>query len=232
MRKFKTLFLLLFLLVTVCSQAQVKWGVKAGWNMSAALIKDDYGYTKVKLRPGFNIGGTADLPISEKVFVQPALLFTTKGFGMDQASGNTYLEGLDKIHFTPYYLELPINLVYRPRIGGTHMLLGIGPYIGYGIGGRWKAESDNISVKGTLKFMNDYSSMDSSFGGDSRKAPYLKPFDFGGNFLIGVEITPKLYVQLQGQMGLINLEPTINGMRDEKSSTRNVGGGLSVGYKF
>ena len=229
----KTLLLLIISsFIYVNSFSQIQWGVKAGGNMSAMLMKDESGYLKTKLVPGFHFGGLAEIPLSGRIFVQPSLLFTSKGFKVDQDGFAEYLYGVDQIKFTSYHVELPINFIFKPQVGKGNMLLGAGPYVAYGLGGNWKAESNGVSVKGKLKFLNDYISSDSTLGGGTRKIPYTKPFDFGGNILIGYEINENLFFHINGQIGLIDIDPSYNGMRDEKSFVKTVGGGLSVGYRF
>lgn len=227
-----------FTLLIICSTlylhsfSQIQWGVKAGGNMSAMLMKDESGYLKTKLVPGFHVGGFAEAALSETFFVQPSLLFTSKGFKVDQDGFAEYLYGVDQIKFISYHLELPINFIFKPQLGNGRMMLGAGTYVAYGLGGNWEAASNGISVKGKLKFLNDYNSSDSTLGGSTRKIPYTKPFDFGGNILIGYEINPNLFFHLNGQIGLIDIDPTYNGMKDEKSSVKTVGGGVIVGYRF
>lgn len=212
------------------ASSQIQWGVKAGGNLSGMLLKEDIGYTRVKLRPGFHIGGTADIPLSGKFYLQPALQFTTKGFKIDKYGQD--LSGLDYMQFTSYHLELPVNIVFKPKVGNGKMLLGVGPYIAYGIGGRWKAGADRFSVTGKLKFKNDISIADSANIASSRTVPYTKPFDLGANLLVGYEFNKHFYFHLNGQLGLINIDPTLNGVSDETSSMKTVQGGLSIGYKF
>ena len=221
-----------YIAITHEMPAQVQWGVKAGGNLSAMLLKDESGYTKVKLRPGFHLGGTADLALSDKFFLQPALLFTSKGFTIDKEGGAQYLYGVDKIKFTSYHIELPVNFIFKPQVGKGRMLLGAGPYIAYGLGGRWKAEANGMSVTGKLKFLNDFSSSDSSWGGNNRTIPYTKPFDFGANILIGYEFSKSLYIHLNGQLGLLDIDMSYDGLSDETSSLKTVQGGLSIGYRF
>jgi len=231
--KRKTLILLLTSFsIAYQISAQVQWGIKAGGNLSAMLLKDESGYVKVKMLPGFHLGGTADLALADKFSLQPALLFTSKGFTMDKDGGAEYLYDVEKIKFTGYYIELPVNFIFKPQVGNGRMLLGAGPYIAYGLGGHWKAEANGVSVKGKLKFVNDISGTDSSLSGNSRTVPYIKPFDFGANILIGYEFSKHLYFHINGQLGLLDLDPSIDGVSDERSSMKTVQGGLSIGYRF
>jgi len=217
---------------TYHASAQVQWGVRGGGNLSAMLLKEQGGYTKVKLRPGFHIGGTAEMALSGRFSFQPSLLFSTKGFTIDKDGGAQYLYNVDKINFTSYYIELPLNFIFKQAVGKGRMLLGAGPYFAYGIGGRWKAEANGLGVTGKLKMLNDYSSLDSTLGGNSRTVPYTKPFDFGANILIGYEFSQNLYFHINGQLGLLDIDPSYNGVSDETSSVKTVQGGLSIGYRF
>ncbi|MBL7736643.1 MAG: PorT family protein [Chitinophagaceae bacterium] len=231
--KTKTIILLLICAaITAETSAQIQWGVKGGGNMSGVLLKDEAGYTKVKLRPGFHFGGTADISVSDNFSLQPALLFTTKGFTMDNDGFSQYLNGVDNIKFTSYHIELPINLIFKPIAGNGRLLLGAGPYLAYGFGGQWKAAANGVSVTGKLKFLNDLSDADSSLGGNSRTIPYFKPFDFGANILIGYEFRKNIYFHINGQLGLRDLDPAYNGVNDEKSSVKTAQGGISIGYRF
>lgn len=231
----KYVFFLLVLFYTAGSEisAQVQWGIRAGGNLSSMLLEDEGEYIKTKLQPGFHIGGTADVFISDKFSLQPALLFTTKGFKLDDDGFADALYGVDYIKFMSYHIDLPVNVVFKPQLGNGNLLLGAGPYISYGLGGRWKAGADGMSVKGKLKFTNDIADVDSfSTGGNNRTLPYMKPFDFGANILLGYEFRNNFYFQLNGQLGLVDVDPAYNGVSDERSSVKNVGGSISIGYKF
>jgi hypothetical protein len=58
----------------------------------------------------------------------------------------------------------------------------------------------------------------------------LKRFDAGGNFLVGYELSNHLSAQLNAGLGLININN--RGQGDTKSSLKNTGFGLSLGYRF
>lgn len=231
--RLRIIFISLLCLVLLSeASAQVQWGLKAGGNLSAMLLKDEGGYTRVKLRPGFHLGGTTDIKLSEPFFLQPALLLTSKGFSLDKDGGALVLYDVDKIRFTSYYVELPVNLLFKLNMEKNRIFFGAGPYIAYGLGGGWKAEANGLSVKGKLKFLNNYSSMDSSFGGNTRTVPYTRPFDFGVNILAGYELSNNLYFHLNGQLGLLDVDMSYNGVSDERSSVKTVQGGISIGYRF
>lgn len=140
------------------------------------------------------------------------------------------MPGPDNYTFTTtgYYLELPINIIYRPSVGSGNLLLGAGPYIGYGLGGKWTNESSTINTKGDLVFVNDYDQYDNAGG---RNFVYGRNPDYGINLLIGYEFANKISVQLNGQLGLRDITPLKDGQQlDVKQN--NVQFGISAGYTF
>jgi len=216
--------------ISGAAMSQVEIGIRAGANMSNATIKDaNDNKADTKLNPGFHAGVTFDIPIADEFYVQPGALFSTKGYKMkDEGSvlGNTY-EGTLKV--TPSYIEVPVNFLYKPELGSGKLLLGAGPYVAYGIGGKWKLDgsfnNSSASTDGDLEFKND--TKDAS----NDKQIYGKPFDAGANLLFGYEFANKLSFQLNGQLGLLNIVPKNDGDKPD-AKMKNSGFGISVGYKF
>ncbi|HEX7753734.1 MAG TPA: porin family protein [Niabella sp.] len=209
------------------AMAQVEIGIRAGANFSNATIKDANGKkVDTKINPGWHAGVTFDIPVADEFYVQPGALFSTKGYKITSDNSDaTYKE-------TPSYIEVPINFLYKPELGSGKLLLGVGPYVAYGLGGKWKADASgsfgpidvNGKADGSLKFKNDIKPGDND-------AVYGKPFDFGGNLLFGYEFANKLSVQLNGQLGLVNLMPKYDGQKQD-GTIKNSQFGISVGYKF
>jgi hypothetical protein len=54
--------------------------------------------------------------------------------------------------------------------------------------------------------------------------------DFGGNLLVGYELSSKLSFQLNAQLGMTNIQTKIEGQTTAK--IKNTGFGVSVGYRF
>jgi len=114
-----------------------------------------------------------------------------------------------------------LDFLYKGSLSGGKILLGIGPYVGFGIGGKIKSSSSSIDIK----FKNDVSTS------DIENAVYYKPIDFGGNMMAGYEFANKLSFALNVFLGLSNIEPKIDGKQYD-SSTKNNGFGLTFGYRF
>lgn len=175
------------------------------------------------------LGLTVDIHVAGDFFIQPAAQYSREGY--KQETGGFYGTATNfKVNVS--YIELPLNLLYKPRLGTGSLLLGAGPYIGYGTGGKWKSDNDvaigdmRIGNKGNVIFKKD--AMD---GGDLDSYTYGKPVDYGLNFLAGYEFFNKLSAQLNAQLGLANLQPDINGV-NSMGKLKNTVFGISLGYKF
>ena len=122
MKKLIPLLLLLF-----CSlNAYPQWGVKGGINRSNMT-----GARIHRCTHGAHIGGTYDLKLSDKWYLQPELLFTSIGCkigndGVIVKGGHVYIDAL----------ELSGNFSLRPAItNNTKLLLEFGPYARCGLFG-------------------------------------------------------------------------------------------------
>ena len=59
----------------------------------------------------------------------------------------------------------------------------------------------------------------------------MKGLGFGGNLLVGYELTSKISFQLNAQLGMSNLDSKLEGEKQD-GKTKNTGFGISVGYRF
>lgn len=215
----KLLIPLVIITLSLNSMAQ-GFGVRAGVNFQNINGKDSEGdQLENNLIPGFNLGVNYEIPVGTDIYFQPGLLFSMKG-----AKSETTILTVDfdeKVLIS--YIELPLNLVFKPLLGSGHMLLGFGPYLAYGVGGKYKLDSDVVNNEFDIKFKN-------SIDDQGEDEFYLRPFDAGANFIIGYELANMLSLQLNAQLGLVNILPESS--VDDKSVWKNTGFGLSVGYRF
>ena len=107
-----------------------------------------------------------------------------------------------EIDYKISYVELPLNLLYRGALGNGFVLLGFGPYVGYAVNATATA-------------------------GDVDTDMDIKALDAGAGVYAGYETGLGLYFQLNTQYGLLNMNPD-----DDDSVMKNVGFGLSLGYRF
>jgi hypothetical protein len=230
-KKLHTLILLFSLAATVnMANAQTKVGVKAGMNFSnVRLNEENESKANTQSIPGVVLGLTVDIPVACDFYIQPAIQYSRKGY--KQKTGGFYGTATNfKVNVS--YVEVPVNILYKPCVGTGRLLIGAGPYIAYGMGGKWK--SDNRVVMGDISIGNTGDVIfrnDAMDGGDINSYIYGKRLDYGLNFLAGYEFFRKLSFQLGGQLGLANLKPEVNGVK-RTGKLKNAGFSISVGYQL
>ncbi|MBT1702539.1 porin family protein [Chryseosolibacter indicus] len=140
MKNLKNLLFLgivLFVKLNVSAQTSpLRFGIKTGLNLSSATVHDATGTNS---KTGYHIGGTLEYSFSQKFLIKSGLLFSTKGSKIDQLNASSYIPSpIDDTHtFNASYLILPLHGAYRLNVNNTvDIVLGAGPYFGYGIGGK------------------------------------------------------------------------------------------------
>lgn len=198
-------------------------GVLGGVNFQNLNGKDLSGdKLENDLLVGFHAGVNVQIPIAPEFYFQPGLLFSTKGAKKETSVlGTTYTATINLS-----YIEMPLNFVYKGALGNGFILLGVGPYVGYGISGKVKTEGGIIKYEHDIEFQNVVEV------GDPIEVPYFKAFDMGGNIFAGYEMAGGLFLQLNAQLGMLKINPEYKYLNDDKSSIKNTGFGLSVGYRF
>ncbi|TCN70712.1 porin family protein [Acetobacteroides hydrogenigenes] len=193
-------------LAAVAANAQVKFGPKVGLNFSTMSSKGGGFSADAKMRTGYQIGMVFQGDIAPNVFVQPSILFSSKGSKYDNGL-------IEKV--VANYIDVPVNFGYRINLGGANLNLLAGPYFAYGVGGKVTSTLDVILGKITVE-------EDIKWGSDKDK-DHFKPFDMGINLGGGVEFN-SFQVSLQYGFGLLNINPN--------SDITNKNGVLSLSAAF
>jgi len=204
--------------LTVMASAQTtegtSFGFKAGVNFQNLTGKDVNGdKLDNKLKTGLALGVNAQIPVATDFYIQPGVEFNQKGAKSNDGNYTTSLS----------YIDIPVSLVYKPMLGTGRLILGFGPYVGFGVGGKVKGGGSTADVK----FDNDITISDFNTGN-----AYFKRMDAGANFLAGYEMSSKLSLQLNAQLGLVKINPKIEEVPNDQSSVKNTGFGLSLGYRL
>jgi len=197
----------------------ISFGLRGGVNLQNINGKDNSGdKLENDMLTGFNAGVVIQIPVAPEFYFQSGLLYTTKG-----AKSDNFLGTGTSVKLNPSYIELPLNFLYRPILGQGHFLLGFGPYVAYGLGGKATLGSNEYDIE----YASEYSSI-LPYG------QYLKRLDFGGNLFFGYELSNGISLQLNTQFGMaeINAKNTNPLYTNSKASFKNTGFGLSVGYMF
>lgn len=219
---------------SIHSGAQVRVGIKAGANYTNLHLIDKEGYIiETYFKPGYQAGVYADVPLSKKFSFQPSLLYATKGYKEDRTIAlNAYQYIRVSYAVAPVYVEAPLHFVYK-SLSKISPMIGAGPYIAYGLGGKWKGLApvgyeSYVVPKGTIQFVEDYSNKDTA----STVLGNIRKIDTGVSGFIGVGFGKGFSVQLGGQFGLLNLEPFSSGLRPAKAVKTNYGAHLALAYTF
>ncbi len=204
--------MLLSFIWTVQAQQDVtvRFGGVAGFNMSkwGGDFTDDL---KTTFKPGFHIGGVAELIINPEWSIQPELLFSLQGTNSD-----VFDKGVGAM-----YIKIPL-VVYRSfsiANGAGRLSPGIGFYCAEGIAGKFDGNKTNgygfnvnaINEEEPGMYLGDQST-----------------FDQTGRFDWGLEIK----VNYELRKGKVNGMFAGIGFSQGFSEARPMLLGLSVGYKF
>jgi hypothetical protein len=186
-------------------------GITAGVNWNNINGKTSTGdKLDNNVKTGFNAGINVAFPVANGFYLKPGVEYSQKG--SDLSNGNK---------LTLSYIDIPVNFIYNPDLGTGGMLLGFGPYLGFGVNGKVKS-ADGTERK--VIFSNHYSS-------SKAEDIQFKKLDAGVNFMIGYEFRSKLSAAVKAQLGLMDINPDTNIPGDE-TKYRNTGFGVSLEYRL
>ncbi|HYH13572.1 MAG TPA: porin family protein [Flavisolibacter sp.] len=184
------------------------FGIRAGVNFQTLNGEDaDGNELEYNISTGFHAGLNAEIPVGSGFYVQPGVMYSLKGAEL--------ANNRNKIRLS--YVEVPVNLVYKPILGTGNMILGFGPYVGFGVDGKYEVNNTGRDID----FVGEYEPNNNTL--------QLRRLDGGANFLAGYEFANKVSFQLNAQLGLLNIRPE-NYPNDSK--LKNTGFGVSLGYRF
>ena len=198
--------------------------LKGGVNFANISNKSSGDVDDAKSLTTFHVGGIADLPIGDMFSFQTGLLLTGKGAKQENFLDNDNRnDNYVKAKFNPLYLEIPANLVLKFGNGnGSGFFLGAGPYAAFGIAGKSKVETKILGNSSTseenIEFKDD----------DDDNTTNIKRFDYGVNFLAGVELN-RFIIGANYGLGLGKINANEDNDND-KNKYRTLS--LSVGFKL
>lgn len=150
----------------------VKFGVKGGLNL--ATLGGDVD-DNVDAKIGFNVGGFVEIKISDKLAVQPELLYSVQG--------DKYSESFGSVNYTVKenlsYINVPVMVKYYVA---DKFNLEAGPQVGFLVSAKAKQDSENVDIKDGLNTI-----------------------DFAANFGAGYDFTENLSVGVRYNLGLANI---------------------------
>ena len=129
-----------------------RFGIRAGFNMSDLTSANgldvfnglafynknlEYvGFTDTKpFQYGYNIGLTGQIKISGPWFIQPSLIFTTKGYKLNTQNKGYFSQNVEMDAKT-YYIQIPVDLVWKFSFSDDfRFFVQGGGFLGFGIAG-------------------------------------------------------------------------------------------------
>lgn len=178
----------------------------------------------------FNAGILSRFGLSKVVDLETGLLFTGKGSKAETyyTSGST-TDNYVKTKFNPYYIEVPLNMVVRVPVKGTHgLFFHGGPYAAIGVAGKSTTDQKLLGITSHSENNIQYAN-DNPFTSRQEDASYykLKRFDFGLNVGGGIDFG-KILLKANYGYGLTKINSTqSNNASDDKNKYRTLS--FSVG---
>jgi opacity protein-like surface antigen len=213
------LALVVVMMLSLTSQAQVKLGAKAGVNMSM-LTEDDW-----TMKPGFHAGAYVQINLAPMFSIQPEVLYSMQGGKYHDSEDLLFTTTTLDYKITSHNLIIPIMLQFTPI---KQLTIEAGPQFGFNLGTDFDYNLDT-QLKTYL----------TAAGGKFNSDDY-NLFDFGLAVGLKANLTPNVNVYARYVFGLTNvfnikyhnqeevlypiLEPLDN---DMKNSTLMFGVGFS-----
>ena len=122
---------------TSFAQGEVHFGAKAGVNV-ASIGGDAYlggGFGSFGSRVSFHVGGLVEVPITEKISVQPEVLYSSQGSNWDFTGAG----------------DIKLDYINFPIMGKYHIIEGLSGELGPVIGVLIKADQSGVDVKDSYK---------------------------------------------------------------------------------
>ena len=133
-----TLSLLFF---SFFSYAQIKLGIKGGYNLASATVDTrNIAYTKDEFAPGYNVGIVGIYGLTKDFALKTELLYASKGYGKRKYYNPGLFDRSDKTYSNYWqlqsqYLEIPVLLQYKTEGKKTRFFLDLGFYAAYWVRG-------------------------------------------------------------------------------------------------
>lgn len=208
-----------FICAPTMAQQKLNFAVRGGINFQN-IRGTDAGDNKMhnKMKNGFHAGIDLQIPLGVDFFLQPGLLYTTKGTKLETTGNEVSLS----------YIEMPVFVVHSPKVGNGlkygRIMLGLGGYLATGVEGTYQSSNGETHQIAFRNGGNEPTTL-VSYGASCRK------FDYGASGLLGYSMSSGIFLQLNGQIGFAKVNAKTDDAADH-TSWRNGGFGLSMGYRF
>ncbi|HLZ87607.1 MAG TPA: porin family protein [Puia sp.] len=188
------------------SNLKAKFGIKGGFDLTTLYSSD---VSTNHMKPGFDAGVFAKLPVTRGFSIQPELLYSLKG------AKNTYsnfIEGSGEYRFNLGYLQLPVLAVVNLA---PNFNLHLGGYAAYLV----NANIKNVDNNGNIQSATELNTGD------------FNRWDFGLVGGLGFDIE-NVTLGARYNYGLSEIGKSGNATGDLTKNQKNAGFSIYVGFGF
>ena len=180
----KIILLVITLSFFIGSQAQIRIGVKGGYNNArfspGKSSSEIYSYSTSGFR-GFSAGAVAEIKVSENWIFRSALLVDGKGTKLEKTGFGIKSSRFIELH----YIEVPIALIRKWNAGKNYTAFaGGGMYIARAFRGVEKGEETSL---GGLSHISNFVEFSSHNEKNDGHPTIINPFDYGFNVEVGLQ---------------------------------------------
>jgi hypothetical protein len=213
------------------TQVNSQTRIRAGINLANISVTDDGEVNNANALTSFQVGIITELPLAgNNITLQPGILYTGKGSKIESGASNSL--NYYKATVNPFYIEVPVNLVFKAGIGtGTNFFGGAGPYGAIGINGKRKIEGKVAGISYNGEKNIDFSNDDPTTFSQDEGAGYgiMRRFDYGLNGTAGIE-GKSVVLSANYGLGLAKLQSGANSSNDNNNKHRVVS--FTIGFKL
>ncbi|MBA4167559.1 MAG: PorT family protein, partial [Chitinophagaceae bacterium] len=202
----KLLTALTLLCIATLSQAQMRMAILGGPLSASVKETNSLPDWQTNIKPGYSsrsglhLGVLLEIPLSNRFYFQPGLLYMAKGrkYYMNNDTATSIITDTISSSSTlsVNYIEAPLNITYKvPLAKRVNLLLSAGPYVGFFYNGARKYETRLYSSN---SFKNDDQKLETG-----KEAGKVKTVDIGFNARAGFEIGNLLLTGFMSQ-GITN----------------------------
>jgi hypothetical protein len=210
----------------IVSHAQSQYQFRTGINL-ANITASESAINYTSRIVSYHVGVVGDMEFSENLFLQPGLLFTGKG--SQHQTGETPFDYYNSTT-APFYLEVPLNLIYKGNGDYSRFFTGGGPYIAYGIAGKTSMEGKSggqfYSIVTPIHWTKGEATGETKADVGMTK---MNRFDYGVNAIAGID--GELFtIAINYGIGLARLQPAEYTLYNSINKNRVVS--FTVGIKM
>lgn len=225
MNNFTRLFFTLLLCYST-TNAQVSIGLRGGYTIANLLFEQTgsplAGSSTSKLNSG-HADLLLNIPLKGGLYLQPVIRYVTKGANFEHNNSgkpaNVFLSATNRIKV--HYLELPVNLVYKIPVGFGKVTVGAGPYVAYGMNGRYNTAIEYNGQTIQKNYQNiEFTDGDNAAATNMR----LRRWEGGANCMLGLEFNNTLILGVNYSHGMSDLDKTSH------TTVKNQYLGISMGF--